>query len=454
VKWVLLAIAIVCVIPLTGWLRNNPRQSPKIWMLVGFLILQHGPLHVYMAIISWPGWPGYIYGAEISLLDLILLAIFFSRPSGQGPLPFKFAMGFYLVAILLSATQASVPQEVVFYAWQFARIFFAYMVICRACADDPGVTPSLLKGMAFGILLATCQAIWERFGLGILRTSGSFGHENFLGVVSHFVVLPFFALLLAGERGWLAPAVSLAGIVIAALTASRATFALAVFGYVVVFAASALRGWNPRKTKITAICLLATLAVTPLIVSSFESRFQSDAAGAFFGTDENRVALAETASMILNDHPMGIGANHFIVVANTQGYFSRAGVGWTNFRAIVHNAYWLVAAETGYLGILSFVILLATPLIVAFRCSWQNRRDQRGDLLLGLGVALLTVYLHSLYEWVFVTFEVQYIFAASVGLIAGLAQQLNYWKQAKVDTIQVQSAKMLHPTIGAPHRMR
>lgn len=202
--------------------------------------------------------------------------------------------------------------------------------------------------------------------------------------------------------------------------------------------------------------MLSTLAVAPLIVSSFASRFQSDAADAFFGTDENRVALVDTARMMLADHPMGIGANHFVVVANTQGYYSQAGVTWNNFTAIVHNAYWLVAAETGYIGILAFIILLLNPLIVATRCAWQHRRDrrdQRVDILLGLSVTLLTVYLHSLYEWVFVTFEVQYMFAASVGLIAGLAQQLGYWKQVPIGAIQAQSTSAVRPALGAPHKV-
>jgi len=441
VKWIYLAIAITAVIPLVGWLRHNSRETPKIWMLVGFLVIQHGPLHVYMAIISWPAWPGYVVGAEISLLDLIVLAIYLSLPRGQHPLPFKFSMGCYFFAVMLSVFQASVPEAALFYAWQLARIFFVFVVISTASAQDPRVSPSLLKGMAFGLILAMCEALWERFGLGILRTQAGFSHENFLGVVSHFVVFPFFALLMAGERGWLAPMISLAGIIIAALTASRATFALAVFGYGVVFIASAMRGWNSRKTIVAAISLVAIFAVAPLIVSSFADRFQSGAVGAFFGTDETRVALAQAASMILADHPMGVGANHFVIAANTGGYYQRAGVSWTNFSAFVHNAYWLVAAETGYVGIISFVALLLSPLIVAFRCGWRHRRDQRGDLLLGLGVALLTVYLHSFYEWIFVKFEIQYMFAASVGLIAGLAQELGYWQGARTLAIQFRSAK-------------
>ena len=52
-------------------------------------------------------------------------------------------------------------------------------------------------------------------------------------------------------------------------------------------------------------------------------------------------------------------------------------------------------------------------MMAAFLCSMRHRGDQRAELLLGLGVALLTVYLHSFFEWIFVTFQAQYLFALS-----------------------------------------
>ena len=77
------------------------------------------------------------------------------------------------------------------------------------------------------------------------------------------------------------------------------------------------------------------------------------------------------------------------------------------------------------------MLLLLQPLVAAFVCGWRNRGDRRGDLLLGLGVALLTVYIHAYFEWIFFTTYVQYMFAITAGLIAGLAQQLGYWRRAK-----------------------
>ena len=69
------------------------------------------------------------------------------------------------------------------------------------------------------------------------------------------------------------------------------------------------------------------------------------------------------------------------------------------------RVYWLVAAESGYLGIIAFLLLLLRPLIVAFLCSWRNSGDERADLLMGLGVALLAVYIHSFWESAGLDFE-------------------------------------------------
>ena len=130
---------------------------------------------------------------------------------------------------------------------------------------------------------------------------------------------------------------------------------------------------------------------------------------------------------------LGVGANHFTLVANIGGYFTRVGELWGAGRqSNVHNVYWLVAAETGYIGLVAFVAFLLPPLIAAIRCSARHVEDPRGDLLLGLGCALLVVYLHSFEEWIFVVFDSQYLLAIVMGLIAGLTQELNYWKPKTV----------------------
>jgi len=185
---------------------------------------------------------------------------------------------------------------------------------------------------------------------------------------------------------------------------------------------SIARKSSPRKSAIAGIGFVALLVITPLALSSLAARFEATPiAGAY----DERAAFEKAAKMIIADHPMGIGANQYVVTANTQGYSERAGVVW-NFgsrAANVHNVYLLVTAETGYLGLIAFVSVLVVPMIAAFRFAWRNRKDRRGELMLGLAVSLAVVGIHCFYEWIFVTYQVQYLFALVVGMIAGMIRQ-------------------------------
>src|SRR5262245_21330478 len=354
VKWAVLAVALASILPLVDWLRRNPRETSKVWMLMGFLPFILTSSHLYMAVVSWAQWPGFVKGAELSILDLLALAIYLSLPRARDPLPFRLSMAFYFFAALLSVLHANVLVAALFYPWQLARIFLVYAVVTRACAEDERVVPSLLKGMAIGLCLEACFATWERFGSGIIQTGGTLGHQNLLGLMSHFVVFPIFALLLAGQPGWMPAVVPLAGVFTAVLTTSRATVGLAGFGYAAVFMVSVLRQWTSRKARVALVGAVIIAALTPLALSSFERRFAVEARWQDY---DERAAFEQAAAMILSDHPMGVGANNYVVIANVQAYNIRAGVAPTagSGSATVHNVYLLVAAESGYLGLIAFV---------------------------------------------------------------------------------------------------
>jgi hypothetical protein len=53
VKWILLFIAIALVWPLSVGLRLNPRERPKIFVVIGFLPFIVRFEHLYMAIDDW-----------------------------------------------------------------------------------------------------------------------------------------------------------------------------------------------------------------------------------------------------------------------------------------------------------------------------------------------------------------------------------------------------------------
>ena len=192
---------------------------------------------------------------------------------------------------------------------------------------------------------------------------------------------------------------------------------------------------------------IAGAVIAPIAVSAIAQRGASQ----IEGSSEERVLFETAASMMLASHPLGVGANNFNYIAISEAYLARAGVGWSDSQATVHNVYWLTLAETGYLGLVAYVNLLLGPLIVALRCGVRHRRDIRGDLLMGLGVALLLVYLHSFEEWIFVTYRDQYVFVMDIGLIAGLAIQMGYWRFPRPSPRSLGEVRLAH---GVARRRR
>ena len=426
VKWIGLLLLLAAIKPINSWLRRHPGDIEKALMLMGFLpwVLD---FHLYMALVSRVEWPGYLSGIEVTVLDALTLAVYLSLPRANHLLPFRISMGLYFFAVLISVFQARYAWlPALFYPWQLARMFLFYATVTTACATYPRAALALLKGMSAGLLFEAGDVLWERFALGVLQAGGTENHQNVLGMMSHFVVFPLFALLLSRRREWWTSSGSLAGIIVQILTVSRATVGLGLFGYVAVFLLSIAREWTSRKAVILFVSLAAVAVLAPLTLESFQKRFAVQS----FGTYDERVALEKMASLIVSDYPMGVGADNFVIVAIVDGYSQRAGVIPNSRLAVVHNIYWLVTAETGFLGLIALLNFLVRPLMVAFVCGWRHRKDVRGDLLLGLGVSLLILYIHSLFEWVLITYQPQYFFTLELGMIAGLAQQLGYWPQS------------------------
>lgn len=447
-KWFALIIALAAIKPLSVWLRRNPRETPKFWILLGFLPFVLNDFHLYMALYSRPepGW--YLKGAEFSLLDALALSLYLSLPSDRLSLPFRFSMALYFLAALLSVLQAEQPTAALFYVWQLARMFLVYAAVARGALVDSRVPASLMKGMAAALIVEAGVAIWQRFGLGVLQTGGTVGHQNLLGLLSHLIVFPYFALLLGHRREWLFPMVVLAGVVVEVLTTSRATIGIAALGFATVLVLVG-REWTLRKTLVLMAGLAVIAVSAPLAVSSFEKRQRSNDEAS---SDAERKAYVTAASMMVADHPLGVGANHFTLMANLEGYYSKAGVpsDWDSRQGNVHNVYWLIAAETGYPGLISFVLLLFSPLPVAFLYGWRNRANERGNLLLGLGVALSAVYIHSYFEWSLVTFQAQYMIMFAMGLIAGVARQLGYGRPRAIVKTKVAPTLAVGLSRGKP----
>jgi O-antigen ligase len=232
------------------------------------------------------------------------------------------------------------------------------------------------------------------------------------------------------------------------LTTSRATVAFGAAGLGLLFLLSIMRERTPRKVGVGIAGALALAFLVPVAISSFETRFAD--APLVAGDYDERAAFIEAASSMLDDHPFGVGANNFVHMANVGGYYDRAKISWVaaNRQAHVHNTYWLTAAEAGYPGLAALLFLMFLSVKAALACGWRHREDRRGDLLLGLGASLIVVYVHCYYEWIFYNSSVQYVFVYILGLTAGLAQQLGYWRKAEDEVVVSAAVPVAGTAVG------
>ncbi len=142
---------------------------------------------------------------------------------------------------------AAEPVAALFYAWQLARMFLVYAAVYKRMTANPRTRVCAIKGCSGGIILEPGFALWDRFALHAIQAGGSEGHHNILGMMSHFVVFPFFALLLTRTSGLVTCRGNFNRYAVEVLTTSRATIGLAVFGYALLFLLSAIRHWTSRK---------------------------------------------------------------------------------------------------------------------------------------------------------------------------------------------------------------
>jgi O-antigen ligase len=418
-KWIFLLFLTGLVPFLVQWMRGNARVAPFVWMAVGFLPFITTPWHLYVAPVSWPMWPGYAKGIEISLLDALALAMLLSVPARARTLPFKFPLFFFLLMLALSALQAEVALAAMFPVWQFMRMILVIAAVASACHDDRAAL-AIIDGMVGGLCYQTAVAMGAHLG-GALQTGGSLGHQNLLGLMSHFVVFPALAVLLSGRRSIAGIAGPLAGATAVVLTASRATIGLAAPGYLVTVALSLMVKPTKHKMMIGGIGVAALILAAPFAAYTLTQRFEQAPLSADY---DERAAFERAATMIIAEHPLGIGANNYVLVVNTRGYAERAGVEPTfgSRSANVHNIYLLMAAELGVMGALAFGLVLLWPAAYGLVIYFARRRTGHDEILLGLGIAIVLVSVHSLFEWILIMFPAQYLLAIVAGLIAGLGK--------------------------------
>lgn len=272
------------------------------------------------------------------------------------------------------------------------------------------------RPLGVGFLTETTEVQREELSVGLAyRVQGTMPHPN--AYATYIVsVLPFaLGLLLAKVKPLIKALAGLAlclGFVAVILALSRSSWInfMVMIGLVIMLAIRHKRVRAKTAMLIVGAASLVLLGLAFLGPEMVLSRLT----GPDQGSARSRITLAQTAVTIIKDHPwVGIGLNNYSLASPQYG----STVMGREYN--VHNAYLLIAAETGLLGLASFLAFLSVLLVNAWRIIKQVSDEVAWVAGVGTFSALVALSIHSLWDYgLLSSLTTQFWFLA--GLCAGL----------------------------------
>jgi len=416
-KWWILFGALAVCWPLGRLVATRPRVQTALVWCAGFVPFI-GLSHVTMNPISFETYRGDARGLEVTLVDILMLVLAFALPRRTQPAPYRWSRLAYLSIVALSVLLAPMPHFAFFGLWKVLRLYLFVSVLARAF-EDWKLASTWLKGLAWGTVYALAIGLEQRYLGHQHQVASTFPHQNTLGMAICLIAPVTLAITLAGQGGKTAWASLGAMSVLLVLALSRGALLAFLLGAGIVYAGSLLRGVTPRKLLAGAAALAAFAVVLVKAAGTILERFLM----APKESSQIRASFESISAAMLRDHPFGVGINQYSWVLEHSAY-SR-DLPPNDKAGIVHNLYWLTAAELGFAGIVAFAALMAVPIVLAVRGAFLARRDVRGDVLLGCFGGMVALSALSVLEWVARQTVMGYMYWGLAALVFALHRHIS-----------------------------
>jgi hypothetical protein len=432
--------------PLLGlWLA--PRRIWQRAVFATMLVLTiMRPGNFMMMIGSIETYRGHTKGYEISLIEVMALALIVAVSHAPGG---KLARGVpgltaYLLwcgVSLLSMLGSYEPTYALMALSRFAKgaLIFAAATLYLRDEDDLRWAVGALAGAMFhhGLLCLKMRLLD-----GSWQVKGWFEHQNPMAMWCYLSALPVFAVMLSpqvkGRLFWTCLAgYGGAGLCIL-LSVSRAALAAYAVGSAILLLAAWLRGPNVRVTLLTMAGALGAVVVALFALDSFKARLNEVAESSQEVEEDLRDILNKQSAAMLRASPLvGIGWNNF-GIANSRprgSEFSEILEEWDRDRGftiydenyyanpLTESLYWLWLAETGWLGLVSFLGFALLTVWWALRNAWYRRKSLLGAVALALLVSLTICYAHGMVERILTQTKNLSHWLMLAGMVAGMERQ-------------------------------
>lgn len=318
----------------------------------------------------------------------------------------------WITVSVFSAVNALEPLYVFMPAFKFLKMGFIMVGVFAAIRGEKDIL-AIMRGFAIALIIQIIICLWGRYVQGGFRVTGWFEHQNPMSMWSYMIGMPIFGLALSKETSkkdmWLYfIAFASAGLTVV-LTVSRASLAAFGVGAAIMLLGSLLNGITLRRISIGALGALGGIFVLAMAADTFMARMGED------NTPENdlRFALDNQSRAMLADHPVvGIGWNNY-GLANSRprgNKYSAVLEKWEENRGrrirpehfmanpLTESLYWLLLAESGFLGFSVFLLFILQSSWFGVRNTITYWKTPLGLLIYGITVSLLITYFHGQVE--------------------------------------------------------
>ncbi len=405
-------------------------------------------------------------GVGINLSDvllLVLLLLFLARLAiGQRKIRFfpwvTIPALVWLVLTSLSLLLAADRQLALFQLVNMAKLLLLCWVVAISIHHEVHATwviAGLMLSMLFQAMVGIYQGVTgHAVGLDFLsetadvqqqmigayavnRVQGTLGSPNTFAVFIS-VGVPFVLALLLSKTG---PYVRILATITLCLmgwalifSLSRASWGIFLETLCIVFVLAIRR---KRISTKAAAGIAGAIALVLLGVALFDSdiilsRLSSDDVG----SATSRISLAKGALAIIRDNPVvGVGLNNYTLVSR---WYDQADIAaWNRYAPIVHNAFLLIAAETGFVGLAAFLGFLGVLLIQAWRIIDNAPSDMVWVAGVGTLCGLAALITHGMVDYQLLgSNQIFTEFWLLAGLCAALMQRIGHERQDTWQALQ------------------
>jgi hypothetical protein len=348
----------------------------------------------------------HFFFSETLAVALILANVFSPRVRTKFFPPGIWLWVLYCLMSMISMINA--PNQL--YLWMAAvkgfKILLFFIATYNYLREEEDVH-FFLKTMSFTMVWEMIVVMKMKYLDGLYQVWGTFEHQNSLCMYTTMIGMVLLATGMGPKHrnsniyllGFVASAV------IVQSTLSRAGLVIFAGGSAGVIGLSLLQKITPRRLIVVgalgAVACIGLSFTLDTILQRFNDHYN-------FNSNNDRKLLNKASSNMLRDYPVGIGWNNYGVAINhpfpyrkvMDDFYANIGeyVDRKDNKGISESHYWLLLAESGYQGFLSYIIFISVFLWWSIRGAWTFRREFVGCFSMGVAMGFSVNYAQSLLE--------------------------------------------------------